>query len=968
MCEPVGCPLDGPTVPTTVAAHCDAAYVNEDGTVVIDVIDNDCASDGRDPHVTGITTPPSFGVALVRGDGTIAYTPFPDFFTDGEDGVDTFTYQARSADGVGNAEAVVSVVVQPLADAIDDGSAHYVVPVGGELLAQPLPLFNPDGVQLSNAIPEDQPAGFSLNVEQGTFSYVEADDDPAAVGTARTLTVTVTALTEVPAPGSAQSTITIEVVANTWTGAVSEDWDDDDNWTGGVPTSGEAVYVPHTENRPFVSSAGPLRRVGTLLVDPSGFVTLGSSAVLEVSGDLLLPDGGIGVVGAGTLRLTTTGNTVPQPAQMRGSIGQNVSLEIMRWVKLTGDTSAAGPVFVEWSEESDVNGILELDRFRMKAGTFTLTAEDALPVDGTVLHMADPRALLDVTTDLSWSTNVSNTVGRSPFVLTGGEISVGGNFSYLEFGDEGLLEIEADGTRVSMTGSGNSILSLPWPSALSPTRLGALTLGPGAIVDVVSTGAPTPQLFLQGRLELRDGARLNVSTLHVNQHLPPNQPDVNATYIDVRGPVRMLEDLDVRGRLSVLPSGGQAALDVGPHTLLVNADDAVALLALRVEMYGPTDGLFLDDPLSTVIVNSGNAQFTGGPQANPSGRERYQDGLFVFRGNLSQSASTGGERSFAIPADGTLTIFEGPSVKDLNFGRPWSPGTDGSHFGDVVFLDGLVDAKSALPIAGDAEISTTIDVIGALTIGGDITMPTSDVVVTIGGDALLLTSFPPVNPALSQSWSTTGETRFHGSDTLGGPVALDATLRLVSGASLDLAAFTLDVTSYHQTINGTNQGLLLHQADATFLARTGATFANNSVGAGLASRWLQGTAFLSGLVQSSGTPSDPGLDMRHVGDDGVMVVIGGPNDATFSSSDNVPVFLGPTQINEGFTFSMAGATTVEIYGPLHVDGTLEIPAQTTLRVESGITGGASCTITVGGILQDIDGMPIDLAGTGICGL
>ena len=104
----------------------DTAAVDEDDTVVIDVLDNDSDPEGDldDTSVT-IDTPPSNGIATVNVDGTIGYAPDPDFF-----GTDSFTYQVCDTTPIpigplcstATVDITVNAVNDP-PDAVDDSTA-----------------------------------------------------------------------------------------------------------------------------------------------------------------------------------------------------------------------------------------------------------------------------------------------------------------------------------------------------------------------------------------------------------------------------------------------------------------------------------------------------------------------------------------------------------------------------------------------------------------------------------------------------------------------------------------------------------------------------------------------------------------------------------------------------------------------------------------------------------------------------
>ena len=84
----------------------DIATVNEDGSVVIDVLANDTDADGSKSSVVSATNG-SNGTVVINQDGTVTYTPNPDF-----NGTDTFTY--TNAEG---STATVTVNVTPNGDA-----------------------------------------------------------------------------------------------------------------------------------------------------------------------------------------------------------------------------------------------------------------------------------------------------------------------------------------------------------------------------------------------------------------------------------------------------------------------------------------------------------------------------------------------------------------------------------------------------------------------------------------------------------------------------------------------------------------------------------------------------------------------------------------------------------------------------------------------------------------------------------
>ncbi|WP_417520096.1 Ig-like domain-containing protein, partial [Minwuia sp.] len=87
----------------------DAASVDEDGTILIDVLANDTDDNGEPLIITSVSTPAN-GTAVIEGN-QIRYTPDADF-----NGADAFTYTIDDGKGVTDT-ATVSVTIDPVNDA-----------------------------------------------------------------------------------------------------------------------------------------------------------------------------------------------------------------------------------------------------------------------------------------------------------------------------------------------------------------------------------------------------------------------------------------------------------------------------------------------------------------------------------------------------------------------------------------------------------------------------------------------------------------------------------------------------------------------------------------------------------------------------------------------------------------------------------------------------------------------------------
>ena len=101
MCDPFagGAPVANP----------DTAGVKEDNSVIIDVLGNDTDPNGDELTVTGATAPN--GTVVINDDGTLSYTPNPDF-----NGEDEITYTVQDPDG-NAATGTATVAVYEVNDA-----------------------------------------------------------------------------------------------------------------------------------------------------------------------------------------------------------------------------------------------------------------------------------------------------------------------------------------------------------------------------------------------------------------------------------------------------------------------------------------------------------------------------------------------------------------------------------------------------------------------------------------------------------------------------------------------------------------------------------------------------------------------------------------------------------------------------------------------------------------------------------
>jgi Ca2+-binding RTX toxin-like protein len=145
-------------------ANPDTAETDEDTPVVIPVLANDTDPDGQSLTVTGGTAPN--GTVTVNPDGTISYTPNPNF-----NGEDTITYTVTDPDG-NEATSTVTVTVNPVNDAPeanpDTSTTPFNTPVTFAVLANDRDV---DGDTLSIIGTPTSPNGTVARNPDGTLTF-----------------------------------------------------------------------------------------------------------------------------------------------------------------------------------------------------------------------------------------------------------------------------------------------------------------------------------------------------------------------------------------------------------------------------------------------------------------------------------------------------------------------------------------------------------------------------------------------------------------------------------------------------------------------------------------------------------------------------------------------------------------------------------------------------------------------------
>jgi VCBS repeat-containing protein len=210
-------------------ANDDEASVPEDSSVTIPVLGNDYDVDG-DPLSVSIVSGPTHGWATVNPDGTITYTPNPDFC-----GTDSFTYQACDPSGACDT-ATVTIHVTCVNDAPVARDDTYTTNEDTPLVvAKPGVLGNDydvDGDPLTSVLVSGPAHGTLALNPDGSFTYTPAENfcgedsftykayDGALYSNVATVRITVTCVNDAPVANDDEasvledSSVTIPVLGN----------------------------------------------------------------------------------------------------------------------------------------------------------------------------------------------------------------------------------------------------------------------------------------------------------------------------------------------------------------------------------------------------------------------------------------------------------------------------------------------------------------------------------------------------------------------------------------------------------------------------------------------------------------------------------------------------------------------------------------------------------------------------------
>ncbi|WBH14990.1 autotransporter-associated beta strand repeat-containing protein [Sphingomonas radiodurans] len=562
--------------------------------------------------------------------------------------------------------------------------------------------------------------------------------------------------------------------AQTWTGAVDDDYANGANWSGGVvpvPAAGPAVVAINTTAVAPVVDAGDIvtgkeLRIGafgpaTLTVRNGGSLTAASTTVggsldggsnADADGTLLISGAGT-QVSAGRLLAAFGDGSVGTISVTGGGVLNSASGEIGNRLSIGAVTvSGAGS---QWNVESGVRLGTGIDTGSrgsltiLDGGVMTLGVNSALTVtDGSVLRVSGANSRIDGAAN-SQLTLERSTTGGTLLLENGGVISVEsaafGNTSDLTIRNGARLELSGGSTtfnetaRVLVTGVGSRLTS-GGNFGFNANGIGAdVVFEDGAIVT--STANVNSALSFGGnrRLIVRSGAQFNLT-------------GGSAASFSIGGGTLDVSDASVSFSGGLITGNGG-----GNNTVILRNADFVA---------------------SSVTLNGANDRLIVGADV---GQAAATAGIFDVDGNIGVVT----DATLVLNYTGNPITIEGPFSRDgtirhlagdtrlTGFSNQWRGITDLS--GGSLAVDNLFGDSSgpitAMNVSGGAILS------GRGTIGGVVSV--ADGTIRPGGDPV---EVPEAGTLLAAARVSAAAASLGGEAvgtlTFTGPLALSSASRL----------------------------------------------------------------------------------------------------------------------------------------------------------------------------------------------
>ena len=347
------------TAPTAVD---DEASTDEDTPVTIDVLGNDTDPEG-DPLVIEGTPTAENGTVTVNADGTLEYTPNPDF-----NGDDTITYEISDGNG-GTDTAEVAVTVAPVNDAPDAVDDADTTPFNTAVVVDVLGNdTDPDGDTLSVVgTPTSDDGTVEVN-DDGTITFTPND---GFTGDA-TINYEITDGNG----GNDTAVVTVTVADNTDPVAVDDEASTDEDTPVTIDVLGNDT---DPEGDPLVIEGTPTAENGTVTVNADG--TLEYTPNPDFNGDdtitYEISDGNGGTDTAEVAVTVAPVNDAPDAVDDADTTPFNTAVVVD---VLGNDTDPDGDTLSVVGTPTSDDGTVEVN----DDGTITFTPNDGFTGDATI--------------------------------------------------------------------------------------------------------------------------------------------------------------------------------------------------------------------------------------------------------------------------------------------------------------------------------------------------------------------------------------------------------------------------------------------------------------------------------------------------------------------------------------------------------------------------------------------------------
>ncbi|MCT4555883.1 MAG: Ig-like domain-containing protein [Pelagimonas sp.] len=692
----------------------DDTDTTEEGTPVTidDPSDNDTDPDGDPLSVTGVGTPTN-GTATLNPDGTVTYTPDPDFTGD-----DTIPYTVDDGNG-GTDTGEIIVTVTPdgdpntAPDAVDDASTTpmntaVVIPVQ-------VNDTDPEGDVLSTTTATD-PANGSVAVNaDGTITYTPDADFTGTDtfdytisdgnGGSDTATVTVTVAAPGTPPVAFDDATTTEVGTPVTIDPALNDFDTEDPVEDlditslGTPTNGTAVINPD----------------GTVTYTPDAGFTGTDTFTYEIE-----DTDGLGDQATVTVTVTDDGgNRAPEAVDDTATTEEGTPVTITD--PSDNDTDPDGDPLTVTGVGTPTNGTATLN----PDGTVTYTPDDGFTGEDTIPYTVDDGNGGTDTGEIVVTVTPDDGENTPPVAVDDTATTEEGTPVTID--DPSDNDTDADGDPLTVTGVG------------TPTN-GTATLNPDGTVtytpDDGFTGEDTIPYTVDDGNGGTDTGEIIVTVTpdtgpgRIDTDIFPVSPDLQALdpFNGLDQDPDPSDDLD-----SVDGTGGADSISTGDDADTINAgggDDTVnpGIDNDLVDLGGGNDSLFDLQGADTITGGQGDDTIIAGTDtfSNYEGDDptfptlgfdsdpNTDDGRDSVQGNLGNDSIMTGDDDDTIDGGGDNDTLDGGIDDDLIMGGQGDDSLIGGHGADT--LDGgqgndVLDGSISAPLTqtDDVDVNTEND-------------------------------------------------------------------------------------------------------------------------------------------------------------------------------------------------------------------------------------------------------------------